>query len=51
MRDCRAARQCLVGAGMLPDGRTAFAGTEAAGESQAQQPTKGKVRALSSGPV
>jgi hypothetical protein len=33
----------VKGAGMLSDGRTAFAGTEGAGESQAQQPTKGKV--------
>ena len=39
----RAARQWLVSAGLLPDGRTASAGTEAAVESQAQQPTKGRV--------
>jgi tetratricopeptide (TPR) repeat protein len=38
-----AARQWLVSAGMLPDGRPASAGTEAAVESQAQQPTKGKL--------
>ncbi len=39
----RAARQWLVSAGMLPDGRTASTGTDVAVESQAQQPTKGKV--------
>jgi tetratricopeptide (TPR) repeat protein len=39
----RAARQWLVSAGMLPDGRAASNGTDGAGESQAQQPTKGKV--------
>ncbi len=43
----RAARQWLVSAGLLPDGRTASTGTDAAVESQAQQPTKGKV----SGPL
>ena len=39
----RAARQWLASAGMLPDGGTASAGTNGAGESQAQQPIKGKV--------
>ena len=38
-----AARRWLVSAGMLSDGRTASAGTEAAVESQAQEPTKGKL--------
>jgi hypothetical protein len=33
----------VKGAGMLSDGRTASTGTDGAGESQAQQPTKGKV--------
>jgi tetratricopeptide (TPR) repeat protein len=39
----RAARQWLVSAGMLSNGRTASTGTDAAMEDQAQQPTKGKV--------
>ena len=39
----RAARQWLVSAGLLSDGRTASAGTDTAAESQAQQPTKGRV--------
>jgi len=43
MRDYRTARQWLVGAGVLPDGRIASGRTEGAGESQAQQPAKGKV--------
>jgi tetratricopeptide (TPR) repeat protein len=39
----RAARQWLVSAGMLPDGRTASAGTDGAADIQAQQRTKGKI--------
>jgi tetratricopeptide (TPR) repeat protein len=39
----RAARKWLVSAGMLPDGRVASPGTDAAVESQAQESTKGKV--------
>ena len=39
----RAARQWLVSAGMLSDGRTASAATDGAGESQVQPTTKGKV--------
>jgi tetratricopeptide (TPR) repeat protein len=39
----RAARQWLVSAGLLPDGRAASTGTDAAVERPAQEPTKGKV--------
>lgn len=39
----RAARQWLVSAGMLQDGRTVSAGTDPTGGSQAQQQTRGKV--------
>jgi len=39
----RAARQWLVSAGLLPDGRTASTETDGARDSQAQQRTKGKV--------